>query len=517
MNIRKITWKKFNWSYTSLPYNLFVLAIVVFYGLCFTITGFYNTPTSSLIDVITIVIQWCCVCVATYGLLTLLSLNKWIFSFIFPLLTFLCTVAAYFSFTAKVNLTPMVIGLVVANMSDLQTCGTLVEPNLVIFSVLSLVVSGAVVYFRWKKIKVDNWKVNLIFGLFCLMITNGLIPRIQGPIAERLPFSMYYMVKRYISQRAIVSEERNTFTVPPTHNVDSLTVVMVIGESLRADHLQLNGYPRENTPYLAKEANVVSYPNIYTEAHLTHLSVPHILTRADSLNKDRAFEEQSFITLFNQSGFKSRWLANQESTDTYVYFMNECDSLVFVNSGKSLYIIDKWMDEDIIPYYKEFLDKDEPKKLAVVHTVGSHWYYPTHYDEASAKFKPEALSKILSSNTREEMINSYDNTIVETDKVMYEFINELRDDNAILFFLSDHGESLGEDGRYMHALDFPEVHNTACFVWYSDKYAELNPEKVAALRRNKDKVYRTDFLFHSILDAASIETQYKEDGFSIFR
>lgn len=393
----------------------------------------------------------------------------------------------------------------------------MVETNLIIFSILSLVVSIALVVYRWKKIKVQNWVVNLVFGLICVFVTNGLIPRIQGPISERLPYSMFYMVKRYASQRAIVSEHRNTFTVPPTNNVDSLTVVMVIGESLRADHLQLNGYPRETTPLLVKEPNVVSLPDVYTHAHLTHLSVPHILTRADSLSTDRAFKEQSFITLFKQAGFKSIWLANQESTDTYVYFMNECDSLLFVNSGKSLYIIDKWMDRDILPYYKDFVHSEGKKKLAVVHTVGSHWYYPTHYDTASAKFKPDAMSKILSSNTREEMINSYDNTIVETDYVMHKLINELRDRNAILFYLSDHGESLGEEGRYMHALDFPEVHSSACFVWYSDKYADQYPEKVTTLRANKDNRYRTDFLFHSILDAASIETQYRDDGFSIFR
>ena len=517
MNIKKITWKRFNWNYTSIPYNLFVLAMVLMYGLCFTITGFCNTPFSSFADFVVLVMQWCCVCVATYGLLSVLSINKWVFAITFPLVTFLCTVAAYFSFTAKVNLTPMIIGLVIANMSDLQTSATLVEPNLILFMVLSLVVSIALVVYRWKKIKVENWIVNLAFGLFCVIVTNGLIPRIQGPISERLPYSMFYMVKRYASQRAIVSEHRNTFTVPPTNNVDSLTVVMVIGESLRADHLQLNGYPRETTPLLAKESNVVSLPNIYTEAHLTHLSVPHILTRADSTNTDRAFKEQSFITLFKQSGFKSTWLANQESTDTYVYYMNEVDSLLFVNSGKSLYIIDKWMDRDILPYYKDFLNSEGKKKLAVVHTVGSHWYYPTHFNVEESKFQPNALSKIISSNTRQEMINSYDNTIVETDYVMHEFINELRDKNAILLYLSDHGESLGEGGRYMHALDFPEVHNSACFVWYSDKYGDLNPEKVAALRSNKDKHYRTDFLFHSILDAASIETEYREDSFSIFK
>ena len=516
MDLNKITIKRLNWSYTSLRYNLFVFGIVVLYGLCFTLTGFYNTPFNSMADFLVLVMQWCCISIATYGLITLLSVNRWIFAILFPIFTFLCTMAAYFSYTAKVNLTPMIIDLVVANMKDVQTCGSLVEPKLVLFGVLSIVISIALVVYRWKKIRVENWVINVAFGVFCILFTTVFVVRFRNPVAERLPYSIFFSVKRYMQQRAVVAEHRDTFVVPPTNEVDSLTVVMVIGESLRADHLQLNGYPRATMPKLSEEPNVVSYPDIYTEAHLTHLSVPHILTRADSAHTERAFEEQSFITLFKQAGFETTWLANQESVDTYVYFMNECDSLKFVNSGKSLYIIDKWMDEDILPYYRQELAKPEAKQLLVVHTIGSHWYYPTHFDVETAPFQPNALSKIISSNTREEMINSYDNTIVETDRVVHEMIGGLRDRNAILLFLSDHGESLGEEGLYMHAQSRPEVHNPACFVWYSDIYAEKYPEKVAALRANKDKRYRTDFLFHSILDAASIETEYRDDSLSVF-
>ena len=153
-----------------------------------------------------------------------------------------------------------------------------------------------------------------------------------------------YSIDRYLEERIIIAEDRKTFTVSPKTDVDSLTVVMVLGESLRADHMQLNGYKRETMPLLSKEKNIVSYPNIYTEPVYTNVSVPHIMTRADSANMERAYQEESFVSIFKQAGYHSVWLANQESTESYVYFMNECDSLIFVNSGKSLYIIDKWLD-----------------------------------------------------------------------------------------------------------------------------------------------------------------------------
>ena len=105
---------------------------------------------------------------------------------------------------------------------------------------------------------------------------------------------------------------------------------------------------------------------------------------------------------------------------------------------------------------------------------------------------------------------------METDKFIYELIQRLKHSNAILIYLSDHGESLGEDGYYLHAGDRPELHYPACFVWCSDTYKATYPEKINALEANRLKRYRTDFLFHSIIGAASIETVYKDKTLDIF-
>ena len=504
------------WRYTSWKFNLFVFLVTLIYGICFTLSGFLDTPYESWQDLLVLVAQWGCVCMSVYGLLAVLSVNRWIFSVAFPILTLLCTAFAYFSYTIHVNVTPMLINLIISNMSDRATCVSVVEPQLVVTMVLSLLLSIGIVVYRWKRVRVTNWLVNLLMGIFCILVTNVWVSAFKNPVAERLPYSIYFSVKRYLDERIIISTERNTFTEPSTCRADSLTVVMVIGESMRADHFQLNGYERQTTPLLAQEANLVSLPHIYTEPTFTHTSVPHILTRADSVHTERAYTEQSFITLFKQSGFRSTWLANQESVNNYVYFMNECDSLLYVNSGKSCYVIDQWMDRDILPHYQRIVRTDEARQLLVVHTIGSHWYYTTHFDVATAPFQPNIKSKVVSSNTHEEMINSYDNTIVETDRVLHQLISELRNKKSILIYLSDHGESLGENGFYLHGTERPELHYPACFVWYSDAYQQSYPEKVQALKENKDRHYRTDFLFHSILDAAAIESSYIHQKLSVF-
>ena len=78
-------------------------------------------------------------------------------------------------------------------------------------------------------------------------------------------------------------------------------------------------------------------------------------------------------------------------------------------------------------------------------------------------------------------------------------------------------EALGEDGYFLHANDAEPVKHPACIIWYSDKYAEANPEKIKALILNKDKRYRTDYVFYSILYAAGIEADGDCPEMNIFR
>lgn len=121
-------------------------------------------------------------------------------------------------------------------------------------------------------------------------------------------------------------------------DVDTLTVIVVLGESLRADHLQLNGYRRNTTPLLASDVRICSFPNVYTKEVFTHTSLPVILTRADSIDDKRAQTERSFISLFKKAGF-SYILACQSGTCKYLFgFMYEADTLIYANEGKNVYM-----------------------------------------------------------------------------------------------------------------------------------------------------------------------------------
>ena len=493
----------------------FTATVTLLYGLLFTLSEFIGSPIRDFSDFMTLSFQWSAITFATFGLICLIALGRVVFAMAFPVLTLLSTLLAYFRYTANVTLTPMVIDLAFVN--DFRTNMEVVSWQLILCLVIGLLFSVLVVRYRWRHVDTAYGWVYAVVAIGIIFITNELIPALRRPLSERMPYSIYYNLARYYDERAIVAEDRNTFVQPAVATCDTLTVVMVIGESLRADHLQLNGYHRETTPYLSHEKNVVSLKNVYTEPCFTHVSVPHMLTRADSLHPERAYEEQSFVSVFKKAGFGTAWIANQESVDTYVYFMNECDTLIYANSGKSMYVFDEWLDGDLLPHLRREL-RDMPQlKLVILHTIGSHWWYDAHYTDDFKKFVPTIKSRVISSNTREEMINSYDNTVLYTDYIMKAIIDEIREENSILFFLSDHGECLGEDGFYTHGSDRPELHYPAAFVWYSDEYAMKNADKILNLRQNAARCYRSDYLFHSILDAAGVNTPYMDESYSIFK
>lgn len=493
-------------------YFVFITLLTLFYGLIFVVADFVGVPCSGMADYIQLFKYWLLIETAVFGLLSLLSLNKWAFAIAFPIITTACSVMTYYRYTVKAVLTPQVIDLVVVN--DMRTSLHAVSWQLILTIIASIALSCFIVRYRWHKIKVSAWYVWLPLSLILIYYTNTR-GHLSTELEQRMPYSLYYSVKEYMQTKKYVERERPMFSGKATTKADSLTVVLIIGESLRADHLQLNGYSRPTTPYMQREKNVVSLPNVSTDFSLTHLSIPHILTRSDEANPDRAYSERSFVSLLRQAGFHTAWLANQESVDTYAYFMKECDTLAYVNSSKSMYLFDSWLDGDILPIYEKAIKAEN--QFIILHTVGSHWFYNSHYDDRFKRYTPTADSRVINGNSRQQMINSYDNTILYSDWFWHQVITPLRSKNAIVLYISDHGESLGEDGYYTHGIDRPEQHSVAAWVWYSDKYRQTYPSKIKALQENARKKLKTYFMFHTILDAADVDWHGKDEKMSILK
>ncbi|MDE6268862.1 MAG: phosphoethanolamine transferase [Muribaculaceae bacterium] len=493
----------------------FSMSVTFIYSLIFLSIEFAGSPFVGFKGFALLVAQWLIATVCCGGIMGAISVSRLSFALLFPLMCTASAALAFFKVTMNVQLTPVSIELMMLN--EARTWSTVMSPALFFVILIALIAGIAIAVIRWRCVTVKHPLDCLMLSVIVILIPGCFIPRLYVPVMERMPFVFYGAFAEYRMNRIGITEHRTTFD-----DIDALApdgapdVVFVIGESLRADHLSLNGYSRTTTPLLASDTAVISFPGMHTIPCYTHTSVPHIMTPADSVSPLRAYDDQSFITLFRKAGFTTTWIENQNVSPTFTYFLHEADTLIYPNPSRSHYDFGKWLDSDILPVFDSFALRGD-RNLAIVHTKGSHWWYNSHYTDDDALFTPEIDSRLLSELSQEQIVNSYDNTILATDRFLYALIDRLRYRNAVLIFISDHGEALGEDGNYLHGDDYPTLHNPACFIWYSDEYASHYPEKVRALRMNASKRWLTDVMFHTALDAASICTEALIDSLSLFR
>ncbi|MBN2765108.1 MAG: phosphoethanolamine transferase [Paludibacteraceae bacterium] len=432
-----------------------------------------------------------------------------------PLLTLTGVTIGYYSYFYKAALTPMIVDATLNN--DLGTSLDMITPFQIIITIICVALSVGTVIYRFKRIVVNKQIIHFAIAGVIFTLIFSINDRVSNSFNQHFPVSLYYNLNEYRK----LNKNRHLSRINPEPGInylqnEELNIVFIIGESLRANNLSINGYQRSTTPLLSARKNVISFKNIFSEYTYTNPSVAHILTRADSVHANRAKTEKSFITTFNSCGFYTVWLANQDAAITYYPFMMECDTLIYARPEKSVYTYSDWLDEDLFPSFDQTLNRPEKAKLIILHTIGSHWYYNSHYSDDFSQFTPVTRSKIISQNTAEEIINSYDNSVLYTDFFINSIIEKLQHTNSVVIYLSDHGEALGEDGNWLHANDNEHLKNPACLIWYSDAYRIKNPEKILAISQNQNLKFRTDYLYHSILSAGNIPSKIIDESLNIF-
>lgn len=490
--------------------------ITLWWGAFFVLPDFLIYPTSGFSGIIYTFFHWAFICVSVFFIVYILLLNRYVFALVVPVLTLLGSIIGFYSYSYKATLTPMIVDATLNN--DIGTSLDVISPQLIIFIFFNFALSFFVVRYRWQKIAIQKPFYHLMGAVVAFILLLSVNGRATNSFMQHFPLSLYYNFNEYQK----LNTQKNLIRVNPDPTVkslcdDSITVVLVIGESLRFDHLSLNGYKRETMPLLSKRKNLVSLPNIYSEYTYTNPSVAHMLTRADSIYPDRAKTEKSFVSLFKASGYHTTWIANQDAADDYYFFMTECDTLMYAHPEKSVYTYSDWFDEDLLPHFSKAFASQKSCQLIILHSIGSHWYYNSHVPEKFNRFLPITDSKIITQNTKEQIINSYDNTVLYTDWFLDNVIKQIENKKSILIYLSDHGELLGENGLWLHASENEILHRPAALVWFSSEYLSNYPLKYENLLRNKDRRFRTDFLFHSILTAGGISTNIKQADLDIFQ
>ena len=193
-----------------------------------------------------------------------------------------------------------------------------------------------------------------------------------------------------------------------------------------------------------------SFKNIYTPLTYTAVSVPQILTDQSIIN-DSLNGKTSVYSVLKKGGFETNWIGNQSLEKSYKEIVYTNDSVVIIDKFHSVLSFNKQRDLEILKVLKSYKAQSK-KSIYTLHMIGSHWYYNSRVDESFKKFKPIVESKFTGSSTNEQIINSYDNTILYLDNFLNELIDFIKSSGkiSILIFLSDHGENLGEDGKFFH-------------------------------------------------------------------
>lgn len=283
-------------------------------------------------------------------------------------------------------------------------------------------------------------------------------------------------------------------------------VVLVIGESARSQNFSLYGYNKNTNPLLSKTPNVYHF-NATSSATYTTAGVKSILEHKDS---DDLYE--ILPNYLNRNNVEVVWrTTNWGEPPVHIKNYQDKQALLTNCKGENCNY-----DEILLNHLKEqILLSKKNKILIILHTSTSHGpTYSKKYPKNFEVFKPVCNSVELGKCSQTELINAYDNTIVYTDYLLYNIIEDLKqlkDYKSSMIFVSDHGESLGEKNLYMHGVPLSiapkEQYEIPFIVWVSDKSKLLKPEKSVT----------QNYVFHSVLNFLGVQSPIYDEKMNIFK
>lgn len=346
-----------------------------------------------------------------------------------------------------------------------------------------------------------------------LVLKQALPQQLSLPaFFERDTFDQVFPLNLWFSAQRVIDQDRRA---PRTASLNGrpqagsenepLHLVLVLGETVRPDHLGVYGYARDTTPGLsAIRDELLLFHDVASTAHWTDAAVPGIVSRTVAGANRRG----GLVRTMREAGFHTAWLSNQEISD----LVRDAHVADFAR-GSYEYLLR--LDTALLPPFNAVLRQGGPRQFIALHMIGSHFPYEPRYDAQSRRFTPTLEDAGVAGppgpGSKAETINSYDNTLVALDRFLMRVIASLRADPqpALLVFTSDHGENLFDDERqrFMHALKDPSKADTTVplFFWANDAYRRRWPEAWKALSAHaKAPISHVD-LMPTLLDLAHVE------------
>lgn len=441
-----------------------------------------------------------------------------------PILTFfllLASVVAYFS----LRYGTIFDGNMIANVFETDTgeASDLFTPWLAIYVILlgalpSLLIWRAnLVHPDWKtetkaRLKlVGMTAAALAFTFLPFSANYASMLREHREIASKInpTFALYSTFK--LAMRSIPQSRTQHVTIgadakiPPT-DVHRELIIMVVGETARADHWSMNGYPRETTPLL-KQEGVTNFPDFWSCDTSTAKSVPCMFSNLGRAGFDvrKAQNSDNALDVLARAGVSVLWRDNNSSSKGVADRVPYED---YKTSKKNPLCTDiECRDEGMLDGLQKYIDAQKGDILIVLHQMGNHGpAYYKRYPAAFERFTPVCQTNDLGSCTHDEIINAYDNAILYTDYFLSRVIGLLKNNDdkfeTAMLYVSDHGESLGEYGLYLHATPYmlaPDAQRHVPAVIWLGKNMKNNDVRVETLNERSKRRWSHDNIFATLL------------------
>lgn len=345
------------------------------------------------------------------------------------------------------------------------------------------------------------------------------------------PFNTVYAVARVSVGRAAQAQQTlqpvgmDAHLVSPGDSVDtSPLIVLVVGETARAANFGLGGYERDTTPLLKQlqsEGDLVYFSNVSSCGTNTQTSVPCMFSPQGRETFDGGdTHQENLLDVLQRAGLAVLWLDNQSGCK------GVCDRVPHADT-RNLNLPDicpegECFDEAMLRALPDELARLDPERRArgtvvVMHQMGSHG--PAYYKRsppAMKLFQPECTSHALQECPPEQIQNAYDNSLRNTDHLLAETVRWLQTQQrpTALVYVSDHGESLGEKGLYLHGMPYrmapTEQTHVPMLTWASKPLQQAQGLRLDCLRAQAAQPWSHDNLFHTMLGLARVGTTARD-------
>jgi len=310
--------------------------------------------------------------------------------------------------------------------------------------------------------------------------------------------------------------------IPPT-DIHRELIILVVGEAARADRFSLNGYSRETNPLL-KKLDVMSFSHFLSCGTSTAYSLPCMFSiyNRSEYSHAKALNTENVLDILQRAGVNVLWRDNNSDSKgvalrvPYERFKAPHQNTICDET--------ECRDEGMLVGLQSYINEHKQGDILIVlHQMGNHGpSYYKRYPPAFEKFTPACQSNQLETCSKKEIDNAYDNAILYTDYFLSKVIELLKNNDkqfeTSMFYVSDHGESLGENGLYLHGLPYflaPDVQkHVAAIMWFGDNFDE-DEVNVKLLKQKLNNKYSHDNLFHTILGFMEVETSVYDNKMDI--